>query len=86
MMQFWNMFNAKAYLSGSSAFKGLLENKSFLFVCLIIVLGQFLIVTYGGKMFNVVPLTAESWGVIIASTSLVLWLGEAIRLFTSKRR
>ena len=86
MMQFWNMFNAKAYLSGSSAFKGLLENKSFLFVCLIIVFGQFLIVTYGGKMFNVVPLTAESWGVIIASTSLVLWLGEAIRLFTSKRR
>ena len=86
MIQFWNMFNAKAYLSGSSAFKGLLENKSFLFVCLIIVFGQFLIVTYGGKMFNVVPLTAESWGVIIASTSLVLWLGEAIRLFTSKRR
>ncbi len=79
MLQFWNMFNAKAYLSGSSAFKGLWENKSFLLVCLVIVLGQFLIVTFGGKMFNVVPLSAESWGVIIASTSLVLWVGEAIR-------
>jgi Ca2+-transporting ATPase len=85
MLQFWNMFNAKAYLSGSSAFKGLWENKSFLLVCLIIVIGQFLIVTFGGKMFNVVPLTAESWGVIIASTSLVLWVGEVLRLFTRKR-
>ena len=85
MLQFWNMFNAKAYLSGSSAFKGLLENKSFLLVCLIIVFGQFLIVTFGGEMFNVVPLTAESWGIIIASTSLVLWVGEAMRLLTKKR-
>ncbi|MBR4967087.1 MAG: calcium-translocating P-type ATPase, PMCA-type [Bacteroidaceae bacterium] len=80
MLQFWNMFNAKAYLSGVSAFKGLWENKSFLLVCLIIVMGQFLIVTFGGKMFNVVPLTAVSWGVIIASTSVVLWVGELVRL------
>ena len=86
MLQFWNMFNAKAYLSGTSAFKGLWENKSFLLVCLIIVIGQYLIVTFGGKMFNVVPLTAESWGVIIVSTSLVLWVGELLRLFSKKRR
>ena len=84
MLQFWNMFNAKAYLSGTSAFKGLWENKSFLLVCLIIVMGQFLIVTFGGKMFNVVPLTAVSWGVIIASTSVVLWGGELVRLIGKK--
>ncbi|MBO7239738.1 MAG: calcium-translocating P-type ATPase, PMCA-type [Bacteroidaceae bacterium] len=84
MLQFWNMFNAKAYLSGTSAFKGLWENKSFLLVCLIIVMGQFLIVTFGGKMFNVVPLTAVSWGVIIASTSVVLWVGELVRLIGKK--
>ena len=80
MLQFWNMFNAKAYLSGASAFKGLWENKGFLSVCLVILLGQFFIVTFGGEMFNVVPLSAESWGVIIASTSLVLWVGEIVRL------
>ena len=80
MLQFWNMFNAKAYLTGESAFKGLWENKTLLLVCLLIILGQFIIVTFGGKMFNVVPLTAESWGVIIASTSVVLWVGEAVRL------
>ena len=83
MLQFWNMFNAKAYLTGESAFKGLWENKTLLLVCMLIVLGQFLIVTFGGKMFNVVPLTAESWGVIIAATSIVLWVGEAIRLVTA---
>ena len=85
MLQFWNMFNAKAYLSGSSAFKGLWENKSFLMVCLVILLGQFLIVTFGGEMFNVVPLTAKSWGIIIASTSVVLWVGEIARLFNKKK-
>lgn len=85
MLQFWNMFNAKAYLSGSSAFKGLWENKSFLLVCAVILVGQFLIVTFGGPMFNVVPLSAESWGVIIASTSIVLWVGEIARLICKKR-
>lgn len=85
MLQFWNMFNAKAYLSGASAFKGLWENKSFLLVCVVILVGQFLIVTFGGQMFNVVPLSAESWGVIIASTSVVLWVGEIARLICKKR-
>lgn len=84
MLQFWNMFNAKAYMTGGSAFKGLWDNKGFLFVCLIIILGQFLIVTFGGEMFNVVPLSAKSWGIIIASTSLVLWIGEAVRCIRTK--
>ena len=84
MLQFWNMFNAKAYMTGASAFKGLGNNPAFLLVCAIILVGQFLIVTFGGEMFNVVPLTAKSWGVIIASTSLVLWFGEAIRLLKKK--
>ena len=86
MLQFWNMFNAKAYLSGSSAFKGLWENKSFLLVCVVILVGQFLIVTFGGQMFNVVPLSAESWGGIIASTSIVLWVGEIARLICKRHK
>lgn len=85
MLQFWNMFNAKAYMTGESAFKGLLADCTFLLVCGIILVGQFLIVTFGGEMFNVVPLTAKSWGIIIASTSVVLWVGELLRLFSKKR-
>ena len=84
MLQFWNMFNAKAYMTGTSAFKGLGNNPAFLLVCAIILVGQFLIVTFGGEMFNVVPLNPESWGIIIASTSLVLWVGELLRIFKKK--
>lgn len=85
MLQFWNMFNAKAYLTGCSAFKGLFCNYTFLSVCAIIVVGQSLIVTFGGTMFNVVPLSVGSWLEIIAVTSSVLWVGEAIRLFARKK-
>ena len=81
MLQFWNMFNAKAYMTGCSAFKGLLSNHTFLAVCALIVVGQLLIVSFGGVMFNVVPLSLESWAVITASTSVVLWVGEIVRLF-----
>ena len=80
MLQFWNMFNAKAFMTGASAFKGLFKSSSFLFVALIIIAGQYLIVTFGGAMFNVTPLSLNSWLTIIASTSTVLWIAEIIRL------
>ena len=85
MLQFWNMFNAKAYMTGCSAFKGLFSNYTFLAVCALIVMGQLLIVSFGGVMFNVVPLSLESWAVITASTSVVLWVGEIVRLFKRKK-
>ena len=85
MLQFWNMFNAKAYMTGCSAFKGLLSNHTFLAVCALIVVGQVLIVSFGGVMFNVVPLSLESWAMITASTSVVLWVGEIVRLFKRKK-
>ena len=84
MLQFWNMFNAKAYMTGKSALAGLLSSTSFLLVCLIILAGQFLIVTFGGEMFNVVPLAFKSWAVIFLSTSVVLWAGEILRLIKKK--
>jgi len=79
MLQFWNMFNAKAFMEGRSAFANLKESKSFLFVALLILIGQYLIVTFGGEMFNVVPLSLKNWGIIIGSSSLVLWIGEIAR-------
>lgn len=79
MLQFWNMFNAKAFMEGRSAFANLKDSKSFLFVALLIIIGQYLIVTFGGEMFNVVPLSLKDWGIIIGSTSLVLWIGEIAR-------
>ena len=85
MLQFWNMFNAKAFMEGRSAFAGLKDCKSFLFVAILIIVGQYLIVTFGGEMFNVVPLSWKDWGIIIGSTSFVLWIGEIGRLLAKKK-
>lgn len=85
MLQFWNMFNAKAFLEGTSAFAHLSQNKSFLFVAALILIGQILIVTFGGEMFNVEPLPLTDWAMIIGSSSLVLWIGELARLFNRKQ-
>ena len=78
-LQFWNMFNARAFESHGSAFnlKGCSE---FDFIALVILVGQILIVTFGGEMFNVTPLKIVDWVIIIAVTSLVLWVG-VFRLF-----
>ena len=80
MLQFWNMFNAKAFMTGTSAFRGISKCGSFLFVALVILVGQYLIVTFGGEMFNVTPLSLHSWLVIILITAPVLFIGEIIRL------
>lgn len=84
MLQFWNMFNAKAFMTGKSAFANLKESKSFLWVAFLILVGQYLIVTFGGEMFNVTPLPWTDWAIIISSTSIVLWIGELIRIFNKK--
>ncbi|MCM1296684.1 MAG: calcium-translocating P-type ATPase, PMCA-type, partial [Muribaculaceae bacterium] len=79
-LQFWNMFNAKAFETGRSAlhFKNC---KGFLSIALLIFFGQIAIVTVGGEFFNVVPLRILDWLIIIVATSIVLWIGEFFRLF-----
>ena len=84
MLQFWNMFNAKAFMTGRSAFSGIKDCGSFVFVAFVILIGQYLIVTFGGEMFNVTPLSLHSWLVIIAITSPVLWIGELARIIVRK--
>ncbi len=81
-MQFWNIFNAKAYPTSQSALKGLLDKdvlRGFVFTLLIIALGQVLIVSFGGEMFNVVPLPLGDWLRVIGFTSVILWLCELER-------
>ena len=79
MLQFWNMFNAKAFMTGRSAFHRLTECRGFLLIAFVILVGQILIVELGGPMFNVTPLRLGDWLIIIAVTSLVLWAGELLR-------
>lgn len=79
MMQFWNLFNIKAFGFNESAFKNLLKSKAFLLVSVIILIGQIIIVEFGGKIFRTTPLSFEDWILIIISTMPVLLLGEIIR-------
>lgn len=83
MLQFWNMFNARALGLKKSAFNRIGENKGFIFILPTIVVVQFLIVQYGRVMFRTEPLSIGTWLAIIAGTSLVLWIGEAFRFFTA---
>ena len=81
MLQFWNMFNAKAFMTGKSTFTSLGKCSGFLLIAGVILVGQWLIVTIGDGMFNVAPLKLVDWGIIIGATSFVLWVGELLRLF-----
>lgn len=83
-LQLWNMFNAKAFATGRSAFYKMKESLGFIAVLLIIVIGQFLIVTFGGEVFRTEPLSLKDWLIIIASTSSIFWIGEIVRLVKRK--
>lgn len=79
MLQFWNLFNASVFGTNHSIFKDAGHAMGMLGVALIILVGQFIIVTFGGKVFRTEPLPALEWIYIIAGTSLVLWIGEIWR-------
>ncbi|WP_289732251.1 calcium-translocating P-type ATPase, PMCA-type [uncultured Duncaniella sp.] len=85
MLQFWNLFNARAYATHKSAFH-LKACGEFLLIALVIFVGQVVIVTIGGEFFNVVPLKIEDWAIIVIGTSLVLWVGELLRIVSRIER
>lgn len=77
-LQFWNMFNARAFESGRSALN-LKGCGGFELIALFIFAGQILIVEIGGDFFQVEPLKLIDWAIIIGATSIVLWVGEIAR-------
>lgn len=83
-LQFWNMFNARAFDTGRSAFH-LAGCSEFLMIAAIIFVGQIIIVEFGGAMLDVTPIKLNDWLIIIAATSAVLWVGELWRFFNKKR-
>ena len=83
MLQWWNLFNARTLGSHHSAFRRLWACRGFLLVLALVLVGQWLIVTYGGQMFRTEPLSLKLWLYIIIGTSPVLWIGEAWRKLRS---
>ena len=89
MIQFWNLFNAKALMSHHTAFRHFLKDKGMILVLVLVLVGQWIIVTFGGEMFRTTPLSLHEWLLIVGSTSVVLWAGELWRGFKrmiAKRR
>ena len=83
MLQWWNLFNARTLGSHHSAFRRLWACQGFLLVLALVLVGQWLIVTFGGQMFRTEPLSLKLWLYIIIGTSPVLWIGEAWRKLRS---
>ena len=79
MLQFWNLFNASVFGTNHSVFKDARHAVGMITVAIIILIGQIIIVEFGGKVFRTVPLTLAQWLYIIGSTSIVLWVGEIWR-------
>ena len=85
MLQFWNLFNAKAFMTNKSAFNGISwkDTKWFILIAIIIFVGQVLMTEIPGlqEMFNVAEggINVLDWVIITAATSLVLVIGEIIR-------
>ena len=83
MLQFWNLFNVRLLNTHTS----LLQQqwgRGFTLIVLIILVGQFLMVTFGGEMFGVIPLDGFSWTVIIVSTFIINLLIYYINRIISK--
>lgn len=85
MLQWWNLFNAKSFMTGASSFSGIAKEKMFLLILVLIFVGQVLIVSFGGKMFSVEPLPIKDWLVITIITSPVLLVGEIVTFFKRKK-
>ena len=81
MLQVWNLFNAKALGSSHSAFRYLHRDRGLIVVLLCVVIGQWVIVEFGGDMFRTDGMSWQEWALVISATSGVLWAGELYRLW-----
>lgn len=85
MLCFWNLFNAKAFGSGRSAFADLRHCRGFLCVLALILAGQWLIVELGGRVFRTCPLSAKTWLAVVGCSFIVLLAGEAVRFVQNRK-
>ncbi|MCA9521426.1 MAG: calcium-translocating P-type ATPase, PMCA-type, partial [Myxococcales bacterium] len=78
-LQFWNLFNARTLGSNRSGLAGLAANPAFSLIAAAIVVGQFVIVQFGGEVFRTVPLSLVDWIETVGLASPVLIVGEILR-------
>jgi hypothetical protein len=61
-------------------------SQGFIWIALLILVGQILIVQFAGPLFNVEPLTASDWLWLLIPTSVVLIIPEIFRCFRVIKR
>ena len=93
MLQFWNLFNAKYFRTDRSLILDIVDlfraphrvresyNQMFLLILVVIFLGQVLIVSCAGQLFNVSPLAPMDWLLIALVTFPVLLIPDLVRFF-----
>lgn len=79
LFQFWNQINCRSLSPQTSGWHGLFKNRSFLLVSGLILIGQILIVTFGGSIFQVETLGLLDWIIMLLGTASVLLVAELIR-------
>jgi P-type Ca2+ transporter type 2C len=77
--QVWNQINCRSLSTRESGLSGLFANPTFIGIASLTVIGQWLIVEFGGIVFQVEPLAAMDWLVIAAATASVLVFAEIAR-------
>ncbi len=79
LFQVWNEINCRSLSPEVSGFHRLFRNPIFLSIVGLIVIGQIVIVSVGGRIFQVEPLGIVSWLLIAAATASVLVFAEVTR-------
>ncbi len=83
-LQFWNMFNARAFELHRSVFADFRGCREFFLILAAIAVGQWFIVETGGAIFRTEPLSVRDWAIVVGLTSLFAFGGELIRLVRRK--
>jgi Ca2+-transporting ATPase len=78
--QVWNQINCRSLTPEVSGLRRLGRNPYFLLIASLTVIGQWVIVTFGGRLFDVEPLRRTDWLAVAAATASVLVFAEAARL------
>lgn len=97
-MQFWNLFNARYYRTGHSFLGDILAGSrgrraikeawswGFVNIALLILIGQWLIVQWGGQMFHIErSFDLSEWAILLLVTLPIFVLGDLIRFFKKKK-
>lgn len=81
LLQWWNLFSARVYGQKKSIFSGIFNNKAFVGISAAILIGQVLIVQFGGRMFRTEALDLKTWGMLFVCSAAFFIIDEVKILF-----